>query len=170
MTTRATGRAASLRALEELYVRNAPQALRLAYFLTGDRSAAEDLVQEAFVRVAGKFGHLRQPDTMPAYLRSTIVNLHTSHLRRRRVERDWIRQQAPRVALVQAYDPGPRDELWEAMKLLSPRQRAAVVLRFYEDLSERDAAQALGCSVGALNQLVVRALATLRRHVERDGS
>ena len=170
MTTRTAGRPAWAQGLEELYVRNAPQALRLAYFLTGDRSVAEDLVQEAFVRVAGRFGHLRQPDTMPAYLRATIVNLHTSHLRRRRVERDWIQKQAPQVALVPAYDPGPRDELWEAMKVLSPRQRAAVVLRYYEDLPERDAAQALGCSVGALNQLVVRALTTLRQRVERDGS
>jgi RNA polymerase sigma-70 factor (sigma-E family) len=167
MTTRAADRAPSARALEELYVRNAPQALRLAYFLTGERSAAEDLVQEAFVRVAGRFGHLREPDTMPAYLRRTIVNLHTSHLRRRRVERDWVRRQ-PVPDLVLPYDPGPRDQLWDAMGSLSPRQRSAIVLRFYEDLSEHDAAQVLGCSVGALNQLVVRGLATLRRHIEKE--
>jgi RNA polymerase sigma-70 factor (sigma-E family) len=170
MTTRAADRALSGHALEELYIRDAPQALRLAYFLTGNRSAAEDLVQEAFVRVAGRFAHLREPDTMPAYLRRTIVNLHTSHLRRRRVEREWIRRQTPPAELERAHDPGPREELWEAMWSLSPRQRSAIVLRFYEDLSERDAAQVLGCSVGALNQLVVRALAALRRHIEREGS
>jgi RNA polymerase sigma factor (sigma-70 family) len=107
---------------------------------------------------------------MAAYLRRTIVNLHTSHLRRRRVEREWIGRQPPPAELERAYDPGPRDELWEAMRSLSPRQRSAIVLRFYEDLTERDAAQVLGCSVGALNQLVVRALAALRRHVEREGS
>jgi RNA polymerase sigma factor (sigma-70 family) len=61
--------------LEDLYVRNAPGALRLAYFLTGNRELAEDLVQEAFVRVAGRFRHLRMPDAFDAYLRRTIVNL-----------------------------------------------------------------------------------------------
>jgi DNA-directed RNA polymerase specialized sigma24 family protein len=73
--------------LEELYVRNAPSALRTAYFLTGDADLAEDLVQEAFVRIAGRFGHLRTPEAFPAYLRRTIVNLFTSHLRRRALER-----------------------------------------------------------------------------------
>jgi hypothetical protein len=66
--------------LEEIYIRNAPSALRLAYFLTGDRELAEDLTQEAFVRVAGRFRHLREPDDLPAYLRRTIVNLFTSPL------------------------------------------------------------------------------------------
>ena len=169
MTTRAREELRSGHPLEDLYLRNAPQARRLAYFLTGDRSQAEDLVQEAFVRIAGRFQHLRQPDTMPAYLRRTIVNLHTSNLRRRRVEHEWMRRH-PDLEREEAYDPGRRDELWAAMRSLSPRQRAAIVLRFYEDLSERDAAQVLGCSVGAVNQLVVRGLATLRQHVQEGAS
>ncbi|HEX5951155.1 MAG TPA: sigma-70 family RNA polymerase sigma factor, partial [Actinomycetota bacterium] len=73
--------------LAELYVRHGPAAQRLAFLLTGDRAQAEDLVQEAFVRVVGRFGHLRVPDAFAAYLRRTIVNLHTSQLRRRRLER-----------------------------------------------------------------------------------
>ena len=76
--------------LEELYVRNAPGALRLAYFLTGNRELAEDLVQEAFVRVAGRFRHLRVPDAFDAYLRRTIVNLSTSQLRRAKLERAYV--------------------------------------------------------------------------------
>ncbi len=167
MTTHVTERRSSSR-LEDLYVRDAPAALRLAYFLTGDRGLAEDLVQEAFVRVAGKFSHLREPDTLPAYLRRTVVNLHTSHLRRRRLEEDWSRRHGTESTNMPAYDPGPRDELWQAMALLTPRQRAAIVLRYYEDLSQREAAQILGCSVGAFSQLIVRSLATLRENVGKN--
>jgi RNA polymerase sigma factor (sigma-70 family) len=76
--------------LAELYERHAPAAGRLAYLLTGDRTLAEDLVQEAFVRVVGRFRHLRVPDAFEAYLRRTIVNLHTSQLRRKRIERAYL--------------------------------------------------------------------------------
>ena len=72
---------ASLSGLEERFVRHAPSALRLAYFLTGDREAARDIVQDAFVRMAGRFRHLRQPEAFDVYLRRTIVNLHASRLR-----------------------------------------------------------------------------------------
>jgi RNA polymerase sigma-70 factor (sigma-E family) len=168
MTTEFPEQASFANPLEELYVRNAPSALRLAYFLTGDPELSEDLVQEAFVRVAGRFQQLRVPDTFPAYLRRTIVNLYTSQLRRRRLERKWLRRHEHEEAVVSEPDAGSRDELWRAMALLPERQRAAVVLRYYEDLSERDAAQTLGCSVGALNQLIVRALATLRERIRKD--
>lgn len=97
--------------LEELYVRNAPAALRPAYFLTGDRDQAEDLVQEAFVRVAGRFQHLRVPDNVPGYLHRTIVNLLTSQLRRRRLERKWLHREAREDTSSAAEDPATRDEL-----------------------------------------------------------
>ena len=150
--------------LEELYVRNAPWALRTAYFLTGDRDLAEDLVQEAFVRVAGRFGHLRTPDAFPGYLRRTIVNLFTSQLRRRALEREWLRRQSGEPVTFQG-EPEADDDLWRALAVLPPRQRAAIVLRYYDDLAEREAAQVLGCSTGALHQLVTRATATLREHL-----
>ncbi len=168
MTTELPEQASFANPLEELYVRNTPAALRLAYFLTGDPELSEDLVQEAFVRVAGRFQQLRVPDAFPAYLRRTIVNLYTSQLRRRRLERKWLRGHEHEEAAVAPPDAGSGDELWGAMALLPKRQRAAVVLRYYEDLSERDAAQTLGCSVGALNQLIVRALAILREHIRKD--
>jgi RNA polymerase sigma-70 factor (sigma-E family) len=155
-------------ALEEIYVRNAASALRLAYFLTGDRELAEDLTQEAFVRVAGRFRHLRDPDDLPAYLRRTIVNLFTSQLRRRRVEREWLCRQRAQLPVLNAVDIAERDDLWRAMATLPERQRAALVLRYYEDLSEEDAAEVLRCSIGALNQLVVRAKSTLRQHIQRE--
>jgi RNA polymerase sigma-70 factor (sigma-E family) len=155
--------------LEDLYVRNAPGALRLAYFLTGNRELAEDLVQEAFVRVAGRFRYLRVPDAFDAYLRRTIVNLFTSQMRRAKLERAYVaRHGADPAAAIDPSDPATRDELWQALHTLPERQRAAIVLRFYEDLSEQRSAEVLGCSSGALNQLVVRGMATLREQIGDD--
>jgi RNA polymerase sigma-70 factor (sigma-E family) len=155
--------------LEELYVRHAPAALRLAYFLTGDPDAARDLVQDAFVRMAGRLRHLRHPDASQAYLRRTIVNLHASGLRRLRTERSSLaRVAALTVPAPDEDDHGARDEMWHAILGLPPRQRAAIVLRYYEDLSEWQSADILRCSVGALNQLVVRAMANLRTGIGKD--
>lgn len=157
--------------LEELYVRHGPAGLRFAYYLCGDREQARDLVQDAFVRVAGRFSYLRQPDRFATYLRRTIVNLHTSRLRRLRLEREHLaRERASAGRAHEDPDAGERDEVWRAISALPPRQRAAVVLRFYEDLSEHDSAEILGCSVGALNQLVVRATATLRTTIGERGA
>jgi len=170
VTTPAERSQSSARAerLEDLYVRNAPSALRLAYFLCGDRDAAQDLVQDAFVKVAGRFAYLRTPDAFDAYLRRTIVNLFTSQLRRRRLERAHLAREraaapSPRVDA----DPALRDELWRTLATLPRRQRAAIVLRYYEDLSEKETAEILRCSVGAANQLVTRGMAALRDHMGR---
>jgi DNA-directed RNA polymerase specialized sigma24 family protein len=134
--------------LAELYARHAPAGQRLGYFLTGDREMAEDLVQDAFVRLAGHFRHLRRPDAFDAYLRRTIVNLFTSHLRRLRLERAHLARE--------------RAERWPA------DAEAAVVLRFYEDLSEKETAEVLGCSPSAVNSLVSRAMATLRYQMRSE--
>lgn len=157
------GVATAANRLEELYVRHGPAGLRFGFYLTGDPELARDLLQEAFVRVAGRFAYLRQPDRFQTYLRRTILNLHTSRLRRLRLEREHLARERASAAIAHVDpDPGERDEVWRAISALPARQRAAVVLRFYEDLSEQESAEILGCSVGALNQLVVRASATLR--------
>ena len=149
--------------LEEAYLRSAPAGLRHAYFLTGDRDQAQDRVQDAFVRLGARFRHRRPIDDVDAYLRRTIVNLFSSTLRRRRTERSWLaKQYGAEPATAPGSDPADRDEMWQALQSLPDRQRAAVVLRYYEDLPERDAAAVLGCSSRALNSLIARALATLR--------
>jgi RNA polymerase sigma-70 factor (sigma-E family) len=157
-------------AIGELYARHAPGGLRLAFLLTGERQDAEDLMHEAFVRCVGRFHHVRTLGTFQAYFRRAIVNLHTSGLRRRRLERAW--RQRERAAARPASDSMPdvdaREDLWRALWTLPARQRAALVLRFYEDLSEHDAAAALGCSVPALKMLVQRGSAALRPRVGRD--
>jgi RNA polymerase sigma-70 factor (sigma-E family) len=132
----------------------------------GDRELAADLVQDAFVQVAGRFGHLRIPDAFEAYLRRTIVNLFSSHLRRLRLERrELARQHSTGRREHRDVDFVDRDAMWSALQTLPPRQRAAVVLRYYEDLSERETAEVLGCSVGAGKQLVARGLTTLRDRI-----
>jgi RNA polymerase sigma-70 factor (sigma-E family) len=155
--------------LEALYVEHAPAALRFAYYLSGDPEQARDLVQDAFVRVAGRFSYLRRPDVFDTYLRRTIFNLHNSRLRRLRLERAYLAQEAsrPRPGAEEA-GAVERDEVWHAILELPDRQRAAIVLRFYEDLSERESAEIVGCSVGALNQLVARATTTLRERIGKD--
>src|SRR6184192_809214 len=79
--------------LGELYLRHADDAVRLAYLLTGDRDLAEDLVQDAFVRLAVRLVHLRDPDAFHAYLRRTVVNLSHSHFRRKKVERAYLERE-----------------------------------------------------------------------------
>jgi RNA polymerase sigma-70 factor (sigma-E family) len=152
--------------LGELYARHAGAATGLAYLLTGDRFLAEDLAQEAFVRLAGRFRHLRDAGAFEAYLRRTVVNLFTSQLRRRRLERAFLKREAARVE-PRHEDPdiASRDELWSAVQRLPERQRAAVVLRYYEDLSEREVALTMGCSGAAAKSLIARGMQALRADV-----
>jgi RNA polymerase sigma-70 factor (sigma-E family) len=152
--------------LGELYERHAGAAVGLAYLLTGDRSLAEDLVQEAFVRVAGRFRHLRDAGAFEGYLRRTVVNLFTSQLRRRRLERAYLKREATRPpASHEDPDLASRDELWQAVQRLPERQRAAVVLRYYEDLSEREVATTMRCSNAAAKSLIQRGMQTLRADI-----
>jgi RNA polymerase sigma-70 factor (sigma-E family) len=152
--------------LSELYVAYAPDALRLAFLLTGDRALAEDLVQDAFVRLVGRLRHLREPEAFWAYLRRTVVNLATSHFRHRRVERAYLE----RRAAAPTANTNDNDELDESMHQvllgLPQRQRAAIVLRFYEDLSDVQTAAVLGCSPGTVRSLVSRGMKTLRETLE----
>jgi RNA polymerase sigma-70 factor (sigma-E family) len=154
-------------AMSDLYARYVPAAIRLAYLLTGDRQQAEDLAQEAFVRCTGRFAHLRARAAFDAYLRRAVVNLHTSALRRRRLEREWIRREGGRIAHASSAMPdvAGRQDLWRALGTLPARQRAALVLRYYEDLSETDTATALGCSVAAVKSLVARGSKALRASI-----
>jgi DNA-directed RNA polymerase specialized sigma24 family protein len=97
--------------LGDLYVRHAPESIRLAFLLTGDRALAEDLVQEAFARLVGRLRHLRDPGAFGAYLRRTIVNLATSHFRHRLVERAHLE----RLAGTSAVETNPNEDLDETM-------------------------------------------------------
>ncbi len=156
--------------LEDLYLRHVGRAESLARLLTGDPHLAQDIAHEAFVRVTGRFGHLRNPAAFESYLRRTVVNLCRAHFRRLGVERAYLRREGPRLARAEATDAdvGERDELWAAIQALPYRQRAAIILRFYEDMNEEQAGKALRCSSRAVNALVSRAMDHLRQTVRRD--
>lgn len=153
--------------LAELYLTHAGSATRLAYLLTGDRDLAEDIAQEAFIKLAGRFHDIRNPDAFGAYLRTTIINLSRGHFRRKRVERSYLEKERGRLSRAQPFpDVEGRDEMWAALQQLPHRQRAVIVLRYYEDLSERQAADALGCSLGAVKSLTNRAVESLREQMK----
>jgi RNA polymerase sigma-70 factor (sigma-E family) len=153
--------------LGELYARHVPDAIRLAYLLTGDRGLAEDLGQDAFVRLYGRFGDLRNPDAFPAYLRRTVVNLANSHFRRRRVERSYLEREGS-LTKAPELDTEDRMRVRAALQALPYRQRAAVVLRYYEDLPEAQTAEILRCRPGTVKSLLSRGLEALRAELSRS--
>lgn len=152
--------------LGELYVRHAPDGIRLAYLLTGDRALAEDLVQEAFARFAGRLLYLRSPDAFEPYLRRTIVNLSRSHFRQRRTEREYLERLARMPQGSRPENEELDEAMHEALLRLPTRQRAAIVLRFYEDLSDVQTADVLRCRPGTVRSLVSRGMTTLRTELE----
>jgi RNA polymerase sigma-70 factor (sigma-E family) len=156
----------------ELYLQHADSAVRFAYLLTGDLTVAEDLVQDAFVRLTGRLVHLRDPEAFDAYLRRTILNLSHSHFRHVRVERAYLERERTTAGGTASTAPDhsleDRDELWSKLAVLSARQRAAIVLRFYEDLSEAEVAQVLKCAPGTVKSLVSRGLEKLRTEMRGE--
>ena len=148
--------------LEELYRVQVAPLQRLAFLLTGDHHLAEDLTQQAFVRFYRRFGDLRDASAAPAYLRRTVVNLARSHHRRGRRERERLETVARLPEAVAERSLEDHDLIVRTLASLPYRQRAAVVLRFYEDLTEHQAADVLRCSHAAMKSLTARAMSTLR--------
>lgn len=150
--------------LARLYEEHAARGFRLAYLLTGNHDTAEDLVQDAFVKLIGRFADLRNPESFDVYLRRTIVTLSYGLFRRRRTERAALARERGLGERMSAGLPDVErtDELWTQMQRIAPRQRAALVLRYYEDLSERQAADVLGCSLRTVKSLVARGIQAMR--------
>lgn len=159
--------------LGELYTRYISDARRFAYLLCGDEQAAADIAQDAFVRVASRLGTLRSGDAFPAYLRVTVRNLVRMRTRASARETDRLlrHQRMTLNAEEQARDSSTHsDDLWLALAGLPERQRAALVCRFYLDLSERETARVLSCRPGTVKSLVSRGLATMRENRSLDES
>ena len=146
------------RSFVELYEDQFTAMVRLAVALTGSDAGAEDLVQDAFVRVHGRWERVETPT---AYLRRTVVNACRSAARRARRERTARTLELASVDVLEA------DELFDALATLPYRQRAALVLQYYEGLSHSEIAAVLGCRVGTVASLVHRGLAQLRRVIDR---
>jgi RNA polymerase sigma-70 factor (sigma-E family) len=145
--------------LTALYRRQRMAMVRLAVLLTGSPAVAEEIVQEAFLRMHRQRGAPENPD---GYLRTTVANLARSHLRRLRLERRYT-PEAPVTTQIPEVD-----ETWTAVARLPFRQRAVLVLRFYDDLSEPDIAPVLRCRPGTVKSRMHRALAKLREELREE--
>jgi len=157
--------------VEDLYRRHVPDAVRLAFLITGDRAEAQDVAQDAFLAAAGRFRLMRDPSKFGAYLRRTVVR--SVLMRRRSSDREVARVErstsgAPQHTAAAHHGLADRLVLAAALERLSARQRAAVVLRYWHDLPEREIARILGCAPGTVKSLLSRALATLREEVPAD--
>ena len=153
---------------------SADRLLRAASLITWDVAEAEDLVQECLLRVARRWPRVRKMDHPTAYARTVLVHLaldEGKHRTRRRAEL----AEAAAVPLDQHQDDAAihvlgrveaSADLMQALAALPPRQRVALVLRYFEDLSEADTAEAMGCSVGTVKSTTSRALERLRTLVE----
>jgi len=141
---------------------------RTAYLMTGDYQLAQDLLQESLIRVYGAWPRLRAVENAEAYTRRIIVTTSISWRRRRSFH------ERPTGALPEAVGADETDrigvceELWAELYRLPPRQRAALVLRFCEDLSEAETAELMGCSVGTVKRQVFVALGKMRDHLGND--
>ena len=137
--------------------------VRLCVLLEGRAAEAEDIAQEAFVRLASKIEDL-PADAVGPYVRRIAVNLWKNRRRRLATEvrariRGWTRPEDP------AGPPEERDLVWRSVLRLPTRQRACVVLRYYEEMTEREVAAVMGCAVGTVKSQTSRALARLRKEL-----
>jgi RNA polymerase sigma-70 factor (sigma-E family) len=146
----------------EAFVRAQHHALlRFAYAVAGDLSTAEDLVQAALERTGVRWSTVRRRHGDPgAYVRQAILNGGRSRWRARR--REQLVADIPDVRAAAEEATELAEAVWQALGRLPRRQRAVVVLRFYEDLSVRDTARMLGCSEGTVKSQTAKALATLK--------
>jgi RNA polymerase sigma factor (sigma-70 family) len=157
--------------IARLYAQHATGAKRFAFLLTGDEALAEDLMQDAFVRVGGRLDCLRDPAAFEPYLHKTIRNLVRMNARRRRVERTSLEREGRmrRPEAVAEPDVVGDQTMRRALLALPPRQRAALVLRYHEDLSVRQIAEILGCPPGTVTSLIWRGRRAVLGEIAEDG-
>lgn len=146
---------------------------RTARLLTHDQHAAQDLVQTTLAKLYLAWDRISDRDNVDAYARRILVNEHRSTWRRASTRREITTDTPPdRGEPSREYD-GMRDAVWQFVCTLPPRQRAVIVLRYYEELTEPEVADLLGISVGTVKSQAHRALAALRarvaHHPEIDG-
>jgi RNA polymerase sigma-70 factor (sigma-E family) len=149
------------------YVRERSRALlRTAYLLTGNQADAEDLVQSALAKTYLAWDRIEDRGALDGYVRRAMVNTHISWWRRRRVE-EFPTDEIPDQAVA---DHAAHSELQETLRRaidrLPQRMRAAVMLRYYDDMTEAEVAEVLGVSLGTVKSTVSRAVAKLRIDAE----
>lgn len=136
--------------------------LRSAWLISGDWHTAEDLVQAALAKTWPRWDRLTRADRPELYVRRVMLTTYLSW-RKRKWSGEIPTAQLPEPTGPQGADSDVRQALVTALRGLPPRQRAVVVLRYLDDLTEADTAHALGCSVGTVKTHASRAMASLRR-------
>lgn len=157
-------------ALEVLYAAHWRRLVRLAVLLLRDQGAAEEVVQDAFVAVHGRWGRLRDPDEAAAYLRQAVVNRSRSALRHRGVVERYAAREGARLASAAPADATTlerdrRGAVLDALRALPRRQREVLALRHYLELSEAEIAETLGISRGSVKAHASRGAAALRERL-----
>ena len=143
--------------------------LRTAYLLTGNRADAEDLVQAALAKTYLAWDRIEDRGALDGYVRRAMINTHISWWRRRRLE-EYPTDEIPDQAVAdQTGSSDLADTLHRAVDRLPQRMRAAVMLRYFEDMTEAEVADALGVSLGTVKSTVSRAVAKLRIDAELQG-
>lgn len=148
-----------------------PSLLWFAHVLTGDRHTAEDVVQIALAKTALGWSRVRRKENPEGYVRRAIINTHLNAMRRK-PWREQPREFMPDDALARRAEEelDDRDAMWAALAGLPPKQRAVLVLRYYEDLSEADIADVLGCSRGTVKSQAAKGLLHLREIVAKENA
>ena len=138
--------------------------LRTAYLISGDRHTAEDLVQTALAKLYLSWDKISRRDSIDGYVRRIIVNEHNSLWRRPWKRRETSTDELPEHTTAEhsTSSTGTDADLWAFVQSLPRKQRAVLVLRYYEELSEAETAEVLGISVGTVKSQASRALAALR--------
>ncbi len=147
---------------EEFFHATWPRLFRTTYAVAGDRASAEDALQAAYAKAFAGWRRIRATDHPEAYVRRMAVNEVLGSRRRPAFRRERYVDAEPEPAPSPEPTLADRDAVWRAVSALPPRQRAVVVLRYYEDLSEAEIAEVLGCSRGTVKSQASDALARLR--------
>jgi RNA polymerase sigma factor (sigma-70 family) len=146
-------------AFDLVYVEQRPPLVRLATLLVRSQPVAEEIVQEAFVRLFERFDSVDNP---PAFLRTVTVRLASTWRSRHHMEGERLRLVPPALSTAMA-EP---DETWEAIGRLRPERATVLLLRFYEDLTHDEIARILGCPTATVRSRVRRGLVDLRKELE----
>jgi RNA polymerase sigma-70 factor (sigma-E family) len=151
----------SERSFDKLFQSTSDAMVRLAYVLVGSNELAEEIVQDAYVRLLPRWDSIRDPR---AYLRRSVVNLALDRLRRRRLEERFLRLHRP----VDRSSMPPEDLLFDALEALRPVQKTALVLRYYSGLTDLEIAETMKCSLGTTKSHIHRGLKRLREVLDYD--
>lgn len=158
---RGTAVSGELTDFSEFVEASLPGLLRYGHALTGNPHDAADLVQTVLEKIGSRWTHVQRKTGDPlAYIRRSMANAHIS--RWRRVRKESLVADIPEQSGYTPADPFEHEPLWQALRALPPRQRAVIVLRYYEGLSEAEIADSLGVSPGTVKSQASKAIASMR--------